>query len=98
MLQRKQGSGGCYTIRSCAYCSPRKGLLSGEDSEKRRSYGDFVNQSTPITQNVLFSALAGTTWFLQFFFAIGVGHIAHKIEKLGQILNVEVVNICYAKK
>ena len=26
--------------------------------------------------------------------AIGVGHIAHKIEKLGQILNLEVVKIC----
>jgi L-arabinose isomerase len=26
--------------------------------------------------------------------AIGVGHIADKIEKLGQILNVDVVRIC----
>ena len=26
--------------------------------------------------------------------AIGVGHIAHKIEKLGQILNMQVVKIC----
>lgn len=26
--------------------------------------------------------------------AIGVGHIAHKIEKLGQILNMDVVKIC----
>jgi L-arabinose isomerase len=26
--------------------------------------------------------------------AIGVGHIAHKIEKLGQILNIDVVIIC----
>jgi L-arabinose isomerase len=25
---------------------------------------------------------------------IGVGHIADKIEKLGQILNINVVNIC----
>ncbi|MCG8310289.1 MAG: L-rhamnose/proton symporter RhaT [Cytophagales bacterium] len=37
-------------------------------SIKNKSYGDFVNKSTPITNNVLFSALAGTTWFLQFFF------------------------------
>ena len=37
-------------------------------SLKNRSYGDFVNKSTPITKNILFSALAGTTWFLQFFF------------------------------
>jgi len=26
--------------------------------------------------------------------AIGTGHIAHKIEKLGQILNIDVVSIC----
>jgi L-rhamnose-H+ transport protein len=37
-------------------------------SIKNRSYGDFTNKSTPISKNVLFSALAGTTWFLQFFF------------------------------
>ena len=37
-------------------------------SIKNKSYGDFTNKSTPITKNILFSALAGTTWFLQFFF------------------------------
>lgn len=37
-------------------------------SLKNKSYKDFVNQSTPITTNILFSALAGTVWFLQFFF------------------------------
>ncbi len=37
-------------------------------SLKNKSYGDFVNKSTPVTKNILFSALAGTTWFLQFFF------------------------------
>jgi len=37
-------------------------------SLKNRSYGDYVNKSTPITKNILFSALAGTTWYLQFFF------------------------------
>ena len=37
-------------------------------SFKNKSYGDFVNKSTPITSNILFSAMAGTTWFLQFFF------------------------------
>jgi len=26
--------------------------------------------------------------------AIGVGHIANKIEKLGKILNIEVIQIC----
>ena len=37
-------------------------------SLKNKSYGDFVNKSTPVTNNILFSALAGITWFLQFFF------------------------------
>lgn len=37
-------------------------------SVKNRSYGDFRNLKTPIARNMMFSALAGTTWFLQFFF------------------------------
>ena len=37
-------------------------------SIRNRSYGDFVNRQTPIAKNIMFSALAGTTWFLQFFF------------------------------
>ena len=37
-------------------------------SIKNKTYGDFVNTKTPIKANILFSALAGTTWFLQFFF------------------------------
>lgn len=37
-------------------------------SIKNKSYGDFVNKATPIRRNMIFSALAGTTWFLQFFF------------------------------
>lgn len=37
-------------------------------SLKNRTYGDFTNRSAPIAKNILFSALAGTTWFLQFFF------------------------------
>ncbi len=37
-------------------------------SLKNRSYLDFVNQSTPIVKNMMFSAMAGTIWFLQFFF------------------------------
>lgn len=37
-------------------------------SLKNKSYGDFTNRNTPITKNLLFSALAGTTWFMQFFF------------------------------
>jgi L-rhamnose-H+ transport protein len=37
-------------------------------SLKNKSYRDFSNKSTPRFSNVLFCALAGTTWFLQFFF------------------------------
>lgn len=37
-------------------------------SLKNKTYGDFANTSTPIFKNITFSALAGTTWFLQFFF------------------------------
>lgn len=37
-------------------------------SVKNKTYKDFVNKSTPITSNIMFSALAGTIWFLQFFF------------------------------
>ncbi len=37
-------------------------------SLKNKSYRDFVNVSTPIKRNIMFSALAGITWFLQFFF------------------------------
>jgi L-rhamnose-H+ transport protein len=35
---------------------------------KNRSFGDYSNSNSPIVRNYLFSALAGTTWFLQFFF------------------------------
>ncbi len=37
-------------------------------SLKNKSYRNFSDKSTPIVSNILFSALAGTTWFLQFFF------------------------------
>jgi L-rhamnose-H+ transport protein len=35
---------------------------------KNKSFGDYTNTKTPILKNIMFSALAGTTWFLQFFF------------------------------
>lgn len=37
-------------------------------SLKNKTYGDFINKKSPIAKNVMFSALAGTTWFMQFFF------------------------------
>ncbi|TAE21492.1 MAG: L-rhamnose/proton symporter RhaT [Cytophagales bacterium] len=35
---------------------------------KNKTFGDYTNTQTPIAANVLFSGLAGTLWFLQFFF------------------------------
>jgi L-rhamnose-H+ transport protein len=35
---------------------------------RNKTFGDYTNKNTPIRSNILFSALAGTTWFLQFFF------------------------------
>ena len=35
---------------------------------KNKTFGDYTNSKTPLTSNYIFSALAGTTWFLQFFF------------------------------
>jgi L-rhamnose-H+ transport protein len=35
---------------------------------RNRSYTDYTDRRTPLARNYLFSALAGTTWYLQFFF------------------------------
>ena len=35
---------------------------------RNKTFGDYTNSETPLFKNYLFSALAGTTWFLQFFF------------------------------
>jgi len=35
---------------------------------RNKTFGDYVNAKTPLLKNYIFSALAGTTWFLQFFF------------------------------
>ncbi|HWA35419.1 MAG TPA: L-rhamnose/proton symporter RhaT [Cyclobacteriaceae bacterium] len=35
---------------------------------RNKSFSDYANTSTPLLKNYIFSALAGTTWFLQFFF------------------------------
>ena len=35
---------------------------------KNKSYHDYTNTNTPLVKNYLFAALAGTTWYLQFFF------------------------------
>jgi L-rhamnose-H+ transport protein len=35
---------------------------------RNKTFGDYTNKKTPLLSNYIFSALAGTTWFLQFFF------------------------------
>lgn len=35
---------------------------------KNRTFSDYTDPKTPLARNYVFSALAGTTWFLQFFF------------------------------
>ncbi|RZK23507.1 MAG: L-rhamnose/proton symporter RhaT [Hymenobacter sp.] len=35
---------------------------------KNKTYTDYLNPSVPALRNVLFCALAGTTWYFQFFF------------------------------
>ncbi len=35
---------------------------------RNKSFGDYANKKTPLLSNYIFAALAGTTWFLQFFF------------------------------
>jgi len=35
---------------------------------RNRTFGDYVNAKAPIARNIFFCALAGTTWYLQFFF------------------------------
>ncbi|WP_300601598.1 L-rhamnose/proton symporter RhaT [Niabella sp.] len=35
---------------------------------RNKTFGDYTNRKTPVLSNIIFCALAGTTWFLQFFF------------------------------
>jgi len=35
---------------------------------RNKTFGDYANKQTPLFKNYIFSAIAGTTWFLQFFF------------------------------
>jgi L-rhamnose-H+ transport protein len=35
---------------------------------RNKTFGDYSNRKTPLLSNYIFAALAGTTWFLQFFF------------------------------
>ena len=35
---------------------------------RNKSFGDYIKKDTPVVKNYMLSAIAGTTWFLQFFF------------------------------
>lgn len=35
---------------------------------RNKTFGDYTNKKTPLTSNYFFAAIAGTIWFLQFFF------------------------------
>jgi L-rhamnose-H+ transport protein len=35
---------------------------------RNKSFRDYTNRATPLASNYFFAAIAGTTWFLQFFF------------------------------
>ena len=35
---------------------------------RNKTFGDYTNPATPLSKNYMLAALAGTTWFLQFFF------------------------------
>jgi L-rhamnose-H+ transport protein len=35
---------------------------------RNKTFSDYTNSKAPLSTNYLFAALAGTTWFLQFFF------------------------------
>jgi L-rhamnose-H+ transport protein len=35
---------------------------------KNKSFGNYTDKKTPLLKNYIFSAIAGTAWFLQFFF------------------------------
>lgn len=37
-------------------------------NRRNRSFSDYTNHNTPLKANYLFAALAGTIWYLQFFF------------------------------
>lgn len=37
-------------------------------NKRNKTFGDYTNKKTPLLKNYIFCALAGTTWFLQFFF------------------------------
>jgi L-rhamnose-H+ transport protein len=56
---------------------------------RNKTFGDYTNSKFPLARNLLFSALAGTTWFLQFFF-YGMGE-----SKLGNVASSWILHMAY---
>lgn len=56
---------------------------------RNKTFGDYINRSTPLEKNYLFSAMAGTTWFLQFFF-YGMGE-----SKLGNSASSWILHMAF---
>jgi L-rhamnose-H+ transport protein len=59
-------------------------------SLRNKSFKNLVDTSTPIAKNIMFSALAGTTWFLQFFF-YGMGESKLGNSASSWILHMSVI-------
>lgn len=49
---------------------------------QNKTFGDYANPAAPLGRNYFFSALAGTTWYLQFFF-YGMGESLFAANGLG---------------
>ncbi|MEO8470951.1 MAG: L-rhamnose/proton symporter RhaT [Chryseolinea sp.] len=56
---------------------------------RNKSFADYTNRATPLMNNYLFSAIAGTTWFLQFFF-YGMGE-----SKLGNGASSWIIHMAF---
>jgi L-rhamnose-H+ transport protein len=56
---------------------------------RNKTFGDYTNKQTPLSKNYLFSALAGTTWFLQFFF-YGMGE-----SKIGNVASSWILHMSF---
>lgn len=56
---------------------------------RNKTFGDYGNPSTPLGKNYLFAAVAGTTWFLQFFF-YGMGE-----SKLGNGVSSWILHMAF---
>lgn len=56
---------------------------------RNKTFGNYLDNKTPLIRNYLFSALAGTTWFLQFFF-YGMGE-----SKLGNSASSWILHMAF---